>query len=126
MGRTHNPTAVPPPEGQYVHGLEVEAPTRLLFISGQIPVPLDGVIPSDFEGQCRLVWAHVGAVLADAGMGYANLVKVTTFLTDRRYADLNGAIRRDVLCRHEPSLTVVVVDTLDPAWLLEIEAIAAA
>jgi 2-iminobutanoate/2-iminopropanoate deaminase len=124
--KQHNPSGVPLPQGQYVHGCEVGDRPRLVFISGQIPEPMEGPIPSDFEGQCRVVWSHIGAVLAAAGMGYENLVKVTTFLTSRELADQNGAIRREVLGAHQPALTVIVCSTLNPAWLLEIEAVAAA
>ena len=123
--RRHNPPSVPAPIGQYAHGLELAAPARLLFISGQIPEDLDGGIPSDFRSQCRLVWSHLGAVLREAGLEYSHLVKVTTFLTNRSQAEVNSVIRREVLGSHEPALTVIVAQTLDARWLLEIEAIAA-
>ena len=67
----------------------------------------------------------VVAVLADAGMQPAHLVKVTTFLTGRDQADANSRIRRERLGPVRPALTVVVVETLESEWLLEIEAIAA-
>lgn len=123
--RRHNPSLIPPPVGRYAHGLELAAPARLLFISGQIPEDLGGGIPSDFPSQCRLVWSHIGAVLREAGLEYSHLVKVVTFLTDRSQAEANSEIRREVLGSHEPALTVIVAQTLDSRWLLEIEAIAA-
>lgn len=58
-------------------------------------------------------------------MTAANLVKVTTFLTRREDADANSRIRRERLGSHAPALTVIVAQTLDPRWLLEIEALAA-
>ena len=125
MLREHIPATVPAPVGNYAHGLEVPAGARLLFISGQIPVDMGGEVPSDFDAQCRLVWAHVGAVLRSAGLDYGNLVKVTTYLGDRAHATANGRIRREVLGDHRPSLTVIVAGIFDPRWLLEIEAIAA-
>ena len=124
MFRRHNPASVPAPQGGYAHGLELPATSRLLFISGQIPEHPDGSIPPDFESQCRLVWTHVGSILHEAGLDYVHLVKVSTFLADRSWADLNGSIRREVLGAHEPALTVVAVNTLDRRWLLEIEAVA--
>jgi enamine deaminase RidA (YjgF/YER057c/UK114 family) len=123
--RTHNPGSVQPPEGGYSHGAEVGPGRRLLFISGQIPVRPDGSVPSDFEGQCDAVWANVLAVLSAAGLGPGDLVKVTTYLTDRNQADANGRIRRAHLGNAQPALTVVVAQTLESQWLLEIEAIAA-
>jgi enamine deaminase RidA (YjgF/YER057c/UK114 family) len=122
----HNPATVPRPVGQYAQGLEVPPGARVLYVSGQIPENLVGGVPGAFEDQCRLVWSHIGDVLLAAGMTYGNLVKVTTFLTDRGQARTNGEIRREVLGPHEPALTVVIVQTLNQDWLLEIEAIAAA
>lgn len=95
--RGHNPSTVPRPVGQYVQGFEVGAPARVLYISGQIPEDTQGSIPADFDAQCRLVWSHIGGVLHEAGMTFENLVKVTTFLTDRAQAEANSAIRREVL-----------------------------
>lgn len=114
------------PGGGYVHSYEVAGPARLLHISGQIPVRADGSVPEGFDAQCRQVWANVEAVLAASGMGLGHLVKVTTFLSRREYRDENSAIRRELLGAHEPALTVIIAGIYDEAWLLEIEAIAAA
>lgn len=84
-----------------------------------------GAVPEDFAAQCRLVWANILACLDSAGLSPTNLVKVTTFLSDRRYAELNSLIRQDVLGSHQPALTVIITDIFDDRWLLEIEAIAA-
>jgi enamine deaminase RidA (YjgF/YER057c/UK114 family) len=94
--------------------------------SGTIPVATDGTVPPDFEGQCRLVWANIGAQLRAAGLDYGHLVKVTTYLSDRRFGDANGAIRREILGAHAPALTVLIAGICDEKWLLEIEAMAAA
>ena len=121
----HDPSAVAAPRGSYTHGLELRPGARLLFISGQVPELSDETVPPDFDGQCRAVWANVVAVLSSASLGVENLVKVTTYLTHQNQADANGRIRREVLGSHRPALTVVVLQTLESQWLLEIEAIAA-
>ena len=121
----HDPPETSAPRGGYTHGLEVPHATRLLFISGQIPENPDGTVPPDFEGQCRAVWRNMSLVLATAGMTVAHLVKVTTYLTHQEQAAANGQIRREVLGSVRPALTVVVVQTLESQWLLEIDAIAA-
>ncbi|HVQ07959.1 MAG TPA: Rid family hydrolase [Allosphingosinicella sp.] len=59
------------------------------------------------------------------GHGLADIVKVTTFLADRAHAAENGAIRREVLAGLTPALTIIIAGIYDPAWLLEIEVIAA-
>ncbi|MBR0827843.1 RidA family protein [Bradyrhizobium manausense] len=122
---SHNPATVHPPVGGYCMGLELTQHRRLLFISGQVPERSDGAVPDGFEAQCEQAWRNVMAVLADAGLGVEHLVKVTTFLTDRSQVVTNRAIRRKMLGDHQPALTVMVAETVDSKWLLEIEAIAA-
>ncbi|MHA4835407.1 RidA family protein [Sphingopyxis sp. MSC1_008] len=119
--RAINPTGV-----SYAQAHLVEAPTRWLFVSGQIPVDEDENVPTDFEDQCRLVWRNVEKQLLAGGMALQNLVKVTVFLSDRQYRDVNYRVRHEVLGGHSPALTIIVADIYDEAWLLEIEAIAAA
>ena len=106
-------------------GLELTEHRRLLFVSGQVPQRSDGTVPDGFEAQCEQAWRNVIEVLAAAGLGIAHLVKVTTFLTDRNQLVANRSIRRAMLGEHQPALTVVIVETVDSKWLLEIEAIAA-
>ena len=126
MQRYVNPTEAPPPQGGYSQAIEVSGASRLLFISGQIPVRPDGTVPSGFAAQCEQVWANLGACLRKAGLGFGDLVKVTTYLSDRRYAAENSRIRREVLGDHRPALTILIAGIYDEDWLLEIEAIAAA
>jgi len=121
----HNPPTVSAPIGSYSHGVEIRNPKRLLFISGTIPEAPDGQIPPTFEAQCDVVWDNISAILQSAGMGIENVVKVTTFLTHADQVPSNGEIRRKRLGNHRPALTVIIAQTLDSAWLLEIEAIAA-
>ncbi|TPQ38457.1 RidA family protein [Bradyrhizobium guangdongense] len=122
---SHNPATVHPPASGYCMGLEVTHPRRLLFISGQVPERVDGTVPEGFEAQCEQAWRNVIAVLAAVGLGVEHLVKVTTFLTSRDQLVTNRAIRHKMLGEHQPALTVMVAQTVDSKWLLEIEAIAA-
>ena len=120
-----DPVGVPAASGGYANAVEVSGAQRLLFVSGQVPLSADGLVPSGFEAQCRQVWANVLACLHEAGLGVEHLVKVTTFLSDRSHAQVNSAIRREVLGEHRPALTVVLTGIFDQEWLLEIEAVAA-
>jgi enamine deaminase RidA (YjgF/YER057c/UK114 family) len=119
-------TDAPPAIGGYTQALKVEGARTLVFVSGQVPVDTAGHTPPDFAGQCRLVWRNVEAQLRAAGLRLDDIVKVTTFLADRRDADANGAIRREMLGSHAPALTVVFAGIFDQDWKLEIEVIAAA
>ena len=115
----------PAPQGGYAQAVRVSGAAELLFVSGQIPVDADGVVPDDFGEQCRQVWRNIEAQLRAAGLSVADIVKVTTYLSDRRYAAENSTIRHEMLLGLTPALTVIIADIYDPSWLLEIEVIAA-
>jgi enamine deaminase RidA (YjgF/YER057c/UK114 family) len=121
----HNPAAVHAPSSGYSMGLEVGQHRRLLFISGQVPENSDGNVPEGFEAQCEQSWRNVIEVLTSAGLGVEHLVKINTFLTDKSQLVPNRAIRRKMLDGNEPASTVMIAETVDGKWLLEIEAIAA-
>lgn len=87
---------MPEPIASYAQALTVSGATELVYVSGQIPQRPDGTIPDGFPDQCRLVWSNVLACLRDAGLGVGDLVKVTTFLTDRAYTADNRAIRLEM------------------------------
>jgi enamine deaminase RidA (YjgF/YER057c/UK114 family) len=116
----------PEAAGGYAQALLVSGTTRQLYISGQIPSTRDGVVPDSFAEQSLLAWHNVEAQLHAAGMTLDNLVKVTTFLSDRRYAAESRRTRKEILGDRKVALTVIVAGIFDEAWLLEIEAIAAA
>ncbi|WP_284734467.1 RidA family protein [Sphingosinicella terrae] len=115
----------PTPAGGYSQAVRLINPSEILFVSGQVPVDLDGKTPADFAGQCRLVWRNVVAQLRAGGFGLDDIAKVTTYLANRDDAEENGAIRREILGERAPALTVIIATIFDPAWLLEIEVVAA-
>jgi enamine deaminase RidA (YjgF/YER057c/UK114 family) len=116
----------PKPLGGYAQAVEVSAATRLLFISGQIPSSRDGAVPDSFEDQARLAWQNVIAQLRAADMTLDDLVKVTYFLSDRKYIPEYRRVRQEVLGDRRVGLTTIITGIFDQKWLLEIEAIAAA
>ena len=123
----HNPSSVFPPYRGYVHGLEVRANSRLLFISGLNGFEQDGTtMPESFEGQAELIWSHIRSILASAGMTVANLVSLRTYLADPKYDEANAQMRAKQLGMHRVSSTVVCCRLLESEWKLEIEAVAAA
>ena len=113
--REINAATVPAPTTGYAQAVELQAHTRMLFVSGQTPVALDGSVPEGFEAQ-----------LEAAGMSLDNLLFHRTFLADRSYAMANRAVRNALLGDRKPALTVVIAGIFDEAWLVEIEAVAAA
>ena len=121
-----NPPTIAPPFSRYSQGMEAPAGLRWLYISGQVGVRPDGTLEQDFAAQAERAWNNLLAILAAAGMGPADLVKITVYLT--RGGDLAEwwRIRDTKLGVAPPASTLAVVAALaNPAWLFEIEALAA-
>lgn len=122
----NNPDTVAGPLGRYTHVIETPAGAGLLFVSGQVPVRLDASVPSTLAEQADVVYANIVAVLAARRVPASNIIKLTTFLTqDDDGSDCVRQARARHLGDHRPASTAVSVTRLvDPAWKIEIEAIA--
>lgn len=126
MNIPHTPDTVAAPYGPYSHAVEVPGGSRLLYISGEIGVQPDGVVPEGIEAQAEALWKNLIAILEDAGMGIGDLVKITTFLVNVEDAAAAGAARAKYFGDARPgSATVIVKALLQQSWLIEIEAVAA-
>ncbi|QBF30790.1 RidA family protein [Thalassococcus sp. S3] len=123
--RSINSPDAPGASGGYAQAVETTGAQRVVYVSGQIPVSRDGKVPETFREQAELAWRNVEAQLHAADMGLENIIKHTTFLSDRRYRQINSEVRREVLGNLEAALTVIITGIYDEAWLLEIEVIAA-
>jgi 2-iminobutanoate/2-iminopropanoate deaminase len=126
MLKRHNPTTVAPPFSRYSHGVAAPANARWLHVSGQVGVTPEGKVADGAEAQIEQAWRNVLSVLAAAGMGPHDLVKVTTFLIDRADLPMARAVRDRMLEGAAPASTLIFVAGLaSPDWLVEVEAIAA-
>jgi reactive intermediate/imine deaminase len=98
----------------------------LLFVSGCIPVDRSGrLVEGDVVAQARQVFANIEAVLSAAGATFADVVKVTHFLTDIDDRPAINAVRQEVFGDARPASTLVEVTRLAvPGARLEVEAIA--
>jgi 2-iminobutanoate/2-iminopropanoate deaminase len=100
---------------------------NLLFVSGCVPVDRSGALvgEGDIVAQARQVFANVGAVLAAAGAGFGDVVKVTVYLTDITDRPRINPVRQEVFGEARPASTLVEVSRLAvPGALLEVEAVA--
>lgn len=126
MNVQRNPSSVAPPGGRYTHAIEVPPNARWLHISGQVGTAPDGTVPAEFGAQVENCWRNILAILADAGMGIEDLVKVTVFLTRHENVGPYREARDRIIGDARPASTLVVVTSLvRPEWLCEIEAVAA-
>ena len=97
---------------------------NLVFCSGQIPVvPATGEIPEGITAQAEQSCKNVGAVLAEAGCGYENVIKTTCFIADMNdFAAFNEVYAKYFVSK--PARSCCAVKTLPKNVLCEIEAIA--
>jgi len=121
-----NPDSVAKPLGLYSHAALVPANSELLYISGQIGVRADGTTPPGIGEQADIVFANIVAILAAHGLTATDIVKLTTFMVAGQDGEAVRTARRKHLGEHRPTSTAVYVSQLvSPAWLVEVEAIAA-
>lgn len=122
----HNPTeGVYATGGDWVHAMEVRCADRLLFVSGTMGLRPDFSVPATLEEQLECVWNNLRAILASAGMTTDNIVRLTTYLRDASYAEANAQARLAALGDRRIPTTAIVVQTLEPDWLIELEIVAA-
>jgi len=115
---------LPEPISHYTDAVQADG---LLFVSGCVPVDADGrlVGQDDVVAQARQVFANIGAILAAAGSGFADVVKVTVYLLDIDDRRRINAVRQEVFGEARPASTLVEVSRLAvPGARLEIEAVA--
>jgi enamine deaminase RidA (YjgF/YER057c/UK114 family) len=112
--RVLHPEGWPRPRG-YANGIAAEG--RLVFVAGQIGWDESQVFRSDdLVEQLRQALKNTLAVLAEAGAGPEQVVRMTWYLTDKRdYLDRSkeiGAVYRALMGRHYPAMAMVEVSAL--------------
>ncbi len=108
--------------GPYSQALDLG---NVVYCSGQIPiVPATGELAEGLQAQAEQVFANIEAVLAEAGLTMANVVKTTVFLTD--LADF--AAVNEIYAKHfatpYPARSCVQVAGLPKGAKLECEVVA--
>jgi enamine deaminase RidA (YjgF/YER057c/UK114 family) len=120
------PTSIAPPVANYAHAVLSEAPARLLYTAGVVPVRRDGRVPDDLAEQADVVWANIGAIIGEAGMEPADIVSITTYVVAGEQLGPVMAARDRVLAGHLAASTLVTVPALArPEWRVEIAVVAA-
>lgn len=108
--------------GPYSQAIEVDG---TLYISGQIPVvPADGSIPENIADQTRQSLKNIGAILAEAGMTYDNVVKTAVLLDDIANFKAMNDVYAEFFTADKPARACYQVVALPMGVKVEIEAVA--
>lgn len=118
----HAPKAI----GPYVQAVDLG---NMVLTSGQIPVnPATGEVPADIVAQARQSLENVKAIIEQAGLSVADIVKTTVFVKDLNdFAAVNAeyeAFFRENQHPSFPARSCVEVARLPKDVGIEIEAIA--
>src|SRR5688572_16821741 len=126
MKRIVSPSSIRQPFAAYSHGVVVPPGARLLFASGQLGVAPDDMVPEDVEAQVVLCFENIAAILHEAGMTFADVVRFNGFVTDRAYFPIYGAVRSRFVGGDAFASTLVVVGGFTrPEFKIEVEVTAA-
>jgi len=103
------------------------AGTRLLFLSGQIPLdPRTGeLVKGTIEEETRRVMENLRAVLAGGGAGFQHVVKTTIYLADLGDFTKVNEVYGGYFPANPPARATVQVAALPRGARVEIDAIAA-
>ncbi|MBO5085388.1 MAG: RidA family protein [Bacteroidaceae bacterium] len=123
MKKQINTAAAPAAIGPYSQAIEANG---IVFVSGQLPIdPATGAFAeSGIKELTRQSLTNMKAILAEAGLTMANVVKTTVFLADMAdFAEMNEVYASffEGVC---PARSAVAVKTLPKEARVEIECIA--
>jgi 2-iminobutanoate/2-iminopropanoate deaminase len=127
MTIARTPISIRAPFARYSHGIEVPAGYRLLFVSGQLGIGADDAIPKDTAAQARLCFSNIEAVLREAGMQLADIVRINAYVTGREHLQAYMEVRNALFSDPAPASTLMIVSGFArPEFTVEVEAVAAA
>jgi reactive intermediate/imine deaminase len=120
-----NPDSLSKPAG-YTHLVEVTG-GRTIYVSGQIALDKAGHVvgAGDLRAQATQVFENLKAALAASGATFANVAKITVFMTDVAQIQAFRDVRDKYITGEPPASTLVqVVRLARPELLIEVEAVA--
>ena len=93
-----------------------------VFVAGQTGATEDGLVSLEFEAQARRAFERIEYALAAAGASLSDLVAMTVYVTDMRYAREFKDVRGEILGDDLATSALIGVDSLaQPGMLIEIQ-----
>ena len=121
ISTSHAPAAIGP------YSQAIDSGAGLVFLSGQLPIdPATGAFPEGgVHAQTKQSILNIQAILAEAGLTLANVVKTTVFLSDMADFGAMNEVYASFFTAPFPARSAVAVKALPKGALVEIECIAA-
>ena len=97
-----------------------------MFCSGQLGVLPDEKCPDTVEQQAEVCFQNIRAILAEAGLGLSDIVRLNAYVTSREHMKGYMSVRDRYVTDPPPASTLMIVAGFTrPEFLVEVEAIAA-
>jgi len=113
----------PQPIGPYSQAIHARG--EFVFISGQIPLKANGeLVGDDIVSQTKQSIENIGAILAQMGLGYNNVVKTTVLMVNLGDFGTMNEIYNEYFGESKPARAAYQVSKLPKDVLIEIEAVA--
>jgi enamine deaminase RidA (YjgF/YER057c/UK114 family) len=127
-----NPSTMNVPRSPYFQIAQAKA-DQFVFIAGQVALDETGALrgEGDFEAQCQQVFANIRAALEAVGAGWTNVLEFTSYLVRPEDVPSFTAYRNREYPRifpdkvYPPNTLLVISRLANPAYLLEVQTIAA-
>ena len=92
----------------------------------QLGISPDDEVPERCDAQAALCFEAIGACLAEAGMSFADIVRINAYVTDRAHMGAYMTVRDRYVALPPPASTLMIVSGFTrPEFKVEVEAIAA-
>lgn len=119
-----NTNKAPKAIGPYSQAIEANG---LVITSGQLPIDLatGEFAPGGIKEQTRQSLTNAKAILEEAGISMANVMKTTVFLSDMNNFAAMNEVYAEFFSEPFPARSAIAVKTLPKNALVEVECIAA-
>ena len=125
MTRSWNP-ASPAGAGLDIPYSPAAVSDAYVHVAGVISSDASGeIIADDFTSQARRTFANLVTTLAAAGCAAADVVHVTTYLTDRDDFDAFNDVFKETFADPYPARVTVLAQLIAPGLSIEVTAVAA-
>ena len=125
--RALTPSSLRRPFARYSHAIEVPAGRRLVVCAGQLGMTADDRVPESAREQAEICFANISAILAEAGLTLADVVRINAYVSDRAYLAEYMEVRDRLVSDPPPASTLLLVSGFArPEFKVEVEVIAAA